>query len=87
MESLNINRHISGQCNSELESVRNQVMQMGGLVYGSADLTYDTNTLFTTPCRNRSKTTLSYIMVNNIFTIFVYITMQLQGITNGIFKY
>ncbi len=34
MESLNLNRHISGQFNSELESVRNQVMQMGGLVYG-----------------------------------------------------
>lgn len=32
MESLNINRHISGQFNSELESVRSQVMQMGGLI-------------------------------------------------------
>ncbi|WP_028862946.1 phosphate signaling complex protein PhoU [Psychromonas aquimarina] len=32
MESLNLNRHISGQFNSELESVRNQVMQMGGLI-------------------------------------------------------
>ncbi len=32
METLNINRHISGQFNSELESVRNQVMQMGGLI-------------------------------------------------------
>lgn len=32
MENLNINRHISGQFNSELESVRNQVMQMGGLI-------------------------------------------------------
>ena len=33
MEALNLNRHISGQqFNSELESVRNQVMQMGGLI-------------------------------------------------------
>lgn len=32
MENLNLNRHISGQFNSELESVRNQVMQMGGLI-------------------------------------------------------
>ncbi|WP_415226457.1 phosphate signaling complex protein PhoU [Psychromonas sp.] len=32
MESLNINRHISGQFNSELESVRSQVMLMGGLI-------------------------------------------------------
>ena len=32
MDTLNINRHISGQFNSELESVRNQVMQMGGLI-------------------------------------------------------
>ena len=32
METLDLNRHISGQFNSELESVRNQVMQMGGLI-------------------------------------------------------
>lgn len=32
MESLDLNRHISGQFNSELEYVRNQVMQMGGLI-------------------------------------------------------
>jgi len=32
MESLNLNRHISGQFNNELESVRNQIMQMGGLI-------------------------------------------------------
>ena len=32
MENLNINRHISGQFNNELESVRNQIMQMGGLI-------------------------------------------------------
>lgn len=32
MENLNINRHISGQFNSELENARNQVMQMGGLI-------------------------------------------------------
>lgn len=32
MENLNLNRHISGQFNNELESVRNQVMQMGGLI-------------------------------------------------------
>ncbi|RBW47695.1 phosphate transport system regulator PhoU [Psychromonas sp. B3M02] len=32
MENLNLNRHISGQFNTELESVRNQVMQMGGLI-------------------------------------------------------
>lgn len=32
MEKLNLNRHISAQFNHELESVRNQVMQMGGLI-------------------------------------------------------
>jgi phosphate transport system protein len=32
MEISNINRHISGQFNSELENVRNQIMQMGGLI-------------------------------------------------------
>ena len=32
MEASNINRHISGQFNDELEGVRNQVMQMGGLL-------------------------------------------------------
>ncbi|MEI6896502.1 MAG: phosphate signaling complex protein PhoU [Psychromonas sp.] len=32
MESLDLNRHISGQFNNELEGVRNQVMQMGGLI-------------------------------------------------------
>tara|TARA_R110001583_G_scaffold57547_2_gene172167 strand:+ start:6828 stop:7544 length:717 start_codon:yes stop_codon:yes gene_type:complete len=32
METLDLNRHISGQFNSELEFVRNQVMQMGGLI-------------------------------------------------------
>jgi len=32
MDTSNINRHISGQFNSELEGVRNQVMQMGGLI-------------------------------------------------------
>lgn len=32
MEASNLTRHISGQFNSELESVRNQVMQMGGLI-------------------------------------------------------
>ncbi|MCW8996708.1 MAG: phosphate signaling complex protein PhoU [Psychromonas sp.] len=32
MENLNINRHISGQFNNELENIRNQVMQMGGLI-------------------------------------------------------
>jgi phosphate transport system protein len=32
MQHLNTNRHISGQFNSELENVRNQVMQMGGLI-------------------------------------------------------
>jgi len=32
MENTNLNRHISGQFNAEIESVRNQVMQMGGLI-------------------------------------------------------
>ena len=32
MDSLNINRHISGQFNEDLERVINLVMQMGGLV-------------------------------------------------------
>ncbi len=32
MENLNITSHISGQFNSELEGIRNQVMQMGGLI-------------------------------------------------------
>ena len=32
MENLNINRHISGQFNDELEGIRNQIMQMGGLI-------------------------------------------------------
>lgn len=32
METLNINRHISGQFNNELENIRNQIMQMGGLI-------------------------------------------------------
>jgi phosphate transport system protein len=32
MENLNLNRHISGQFNNELENVRNQIMQMGGLI-------------------------------------------------------
>ncbi len=32
MENLNITSHISGQFNSELEGIRNQLMQMGGLI-------------------------------------------------------
>ncbi len=32
MENMNLNKHISGQFNAELEGVRNQVMVMGGLV-------------------------------------------------------
>lgn len=32
METLNINRHISGQFNHELEGIRNQIMEMGGLI-------------------------------------------------------
>ncbi|SUG73037.1 phosphate transport system regulatory protein [Salmonella enterica subsp. enterica] len=29
MDSLNLNKHISGQFNAELESIRTQVMTMG----------------------------------------------------------
>ncbi|MDR0806385.1 MAG: phosphate signaling complex protein PhoU [Enterobacteriaceae bacterium] len=32
MENLNLNKHISGQFNAELEHIRTQVMVMGGLV-------------------------------------------------------
>lgn len=32
MDNLNINKHISAQYNAELESLRNQVLTMGGLV-------------------------------------------------------
>ncbi|HEY0211603.1 phosphate signaling complex protein PhoU [Acerihabitans sp.] len=32
MENLNLNKHISGQFNAELEHIRTQVMAMGGLV-------------------------------------------------------
>lgn len=32
MDSLNLNKHISGQFNAELESIRTQVMTMGGMV-------------------------------------------------------
>ncbi len=32
MENLNLGRHISGQFNTDLENVRNKVLQMGGLV-------------------------------------------------------
>ncbi len=32
MDSLNLNKHISGQFNAELEHIRTQVMTMGGLV-------------------------------------------------------
>ncbi len=32
MDNMNLNKHISGQFNAELESVRNQVLVMGGLV-------------------------------------------------------
>ncbi|MFO6424262.1 phosphate signaling complex protein PhoU [Motilimonas sp. KMU-193] len=32
MENMNLNKHISGQFNAELENVRNQVLVMGGLV-------------------------------------------------------
>lgn len=31
MDSLNLNKHISGQFNAELESIRTQVMTMGGM--------------------------------------------------------
>jgi phosphate transport system protein len=30
MDNLNLNKHISGQFNAELESIRTQVMTMGG---------------------------------------------------------
>lgn len=32
MDNLNLNKHISGQFNAELEYIRTQVMTMGGLV-------------------------------------------------------
>ena len=32
MESLNLNKHISGQFNAELEHIRTQVMTRGGMV-------------------------------------------------------
>lgn len=32
MDSLNLNKHISYQFNAELESIRTQVMTMGGMV-------------------------------------------------------
>ncbi|HBQ80483.1 MAG TPA: phosphate transport system regulator PhoU, partial [Erwinia persicina] len=32
MDSLNLNKHISGQFNAELEHIRTQVMTMGGMV-------------------------------------------------------
>ena len=32
MDSLKLNKHISGQFNAELESIRTQVMTMGGMV-------------------------------------------------------
>ncbi|MDU4665176.1 MAG: phosphate transport system regulator PhoU, partial [Enterobacter hormaechei] len=32
MYNLNLNKHISGQFNAELESIRTQVMTMGGMV-------------------------------------------------------
>ncbi|XTZ38485.1 phosphate signaling complex protein PhoU [Salmonella enterica] len=32
MDNLNLNKHISGQFNAELESIRTQVMSMGGMV-------------------------------------------------------
>lgn len=32
MDSLNLNKHISGKFNAELESIRTQVMTMGGMV-------------------------------------------------------
>lgn len=32
MDSLNLNKHISGQFNAELESIRTCVMTMGGMV-------------------------------------------------------
>ncbi|MDN6019270.1 MAG: phosphate transport system regulator PhoU, partial [Enterobacterales bacterium] len=32
MDNLNLNKHISGQFNAELEHIRTQVMTMGGMV-------------------------------------------------------
>ena len=32
MDNLNLNKHISGQFNAELEYIRTQVLTMGGLV-------------------------------------------------------
>lgn len=32
MDNLNLNKHISGQFNAEPESIRTQVMTMGGMV-------------------------------------------------------
>ena len=32
MDNLNLNKHISGQFNAELEHIRTQVMIMGGMV-------------------------------------------------------
>ncbi len=32
MDNLNLNKHISGQFNAELEHIRTQVLTMGGLV-------------------------------------------------------
>ena len=32
MDNMNLNKHISGQFNTELEAVRNNVLAMGGLV-------------------------------------------------------
>lgn len=37
MDSLNLNKHISGQFNAELESIRTQVMTMGGMVEQQLD--------------------------------------------------
>lgn len=32
MENMNLNKHISGQFNAELDDIRNRVLAMGGLV-------------------------------------------------------
>ncbi|MGL5551252.1 MAG: PhoU domain-containing protein, partial [Plesiomonas shigelloides] len=32
MDNMQLNKHISGQFNTELETIRTQVMSMGGLV-------------------------------------------------------
>lgn len=32
MDKMNMNKHISGKFNEELEAVRNRVLSMGGLV-------------------------------------------------------